>query len=523
MSTPNSWAKANVKNDFGEKIFNVTLNHRYDSDHYDNESWDSLDNGETSSDFSVGYWTGFGRTGKDYWFIQFEAGGRIWTCKDNFYCYLTADDKNKAVTCRVYKDGSDGKMEIICPRSSNCTASLDDGIANPNSWAMVYVQNNWGSEITNVQLNHRYDNDHYDAESWKTLANDATSPGLRVGFWTGFGRTGKDYWLIRFEAEGKVWTCKDNFYCFLTSHDKDKDVKLRLYKDGEDGKMQAMCPESSNCTVRLSSEVIHNGPRPVYVIAHRCNDSEDIGRAISQGCNALECDLQYNSTSKEVFVNHDSPTGNNLSKWLNNAKTIIGIYPTQFSLIIFDCKFASDDFDQTGDVLVSVRQQVREFLNKDVETPINILFSIASYKRVQGFRKIMNTLRPNEGVAIDQSDDPEEVTNFFRDNEVANFWYGDGIFSAGTKDVYPYVKKGCELRDTVGFPRKVYVWTLAKGNSIKKYIEEALVDAVMVNVPGTIPLSDNGLAEALKVIYESDICHMAEKTDNAFSLFKNPS
>lgn len=89
MSNPNSWATATVKNDWGSPISMVTLKHRYDTDHYDKKSWERLDNGETGESFGVGFWTGAFRTGKDYWKIIFEADGVLWTCKDNFYCFLT--------------------------------------------------------------------------------------------------------------------------------------------------------------------------------------------------------------------------------------------------------------------------------------------------------------------------------------------------------------------------------------------------------------------------------------------------
>jgi hypothetical protein len=115
-------------------------------------------------------------------------------------------------------------------------------MSKPNSWAKVAVKNDWGGKITNIQLNHRYSNDHFDSHHWKYLDADTISSLYNVGFWTGFGRTGKDYWMIKFEADGKIRTCKDNFYCFLTSDDKDKKTTCRVYKDGEKSKMEIICP-----------------------------------------------------------------------------------------------------------------------------------------------------------------------------------------------------------------------------------------------------------------------------------------
>jgi hypothetical protein len=527
MGTPNTWARATVKNDWGSEISIINLKHRYDNDHYDEHSWPSIDQGASGESFKVGYWTGFGRTGKDYWLITFEADGKLWSCKDNFYCFLTSDDENMEVVCRVYQENGNGKMEVMCPGSSNCTVSLQSAVSKPNTWATATVRNDWGEEITKVQLNHRYDNDHFDAKSWASIDNGASGESFKVGYWTGFGRTGKDYWLINFEAGGKLWNCKDNFYCFLKGDDKNKEVVCRVYQDNGSGKMEVQCPGSSNCTVSLDSTIIpsavnRTANRPVYVIGHRCNDPGDIGIALNKGANAIECDLQYDKKSKQVFVNHDGDSGTNLSEWLNSAKHNMAIYPSQFALIIFDCKFATGDPSHTADAMEATRKLIRSFLNANETIPMNVLFSIADYGNRGAFEIIMGDLLPNEGIAIDQSDDPKTVQGFFEQKGVTNCWYGDGIITPVPKDVHEYILEGCKLRDEKGIPKKVYVWTLAKKSSIKKYFDDTHVDGVMVNVPGTLTVFDiTGLQEALQVVNESSVVRMAKREDNAFLVYSN--
>ena len=123
-------------------------------------------------------------------------------------------------------------------------------MSDPNAWSPVVVKNSWGSEMTNVQVSHRYDSDHYDHHTWNAIRSGDEVGGMQAGYWTGFGRTGKDYWHITFQSDGHVWTCKDNFYCFLTSADakSGKAVVLEIKKT----EMDVVPPESSGCYVSLN-------------------------------------------------------------------------------------------------------------------------------------------------------------------------------------------------------------------------------------------------------------------------------
>ncbi|MFK8009391.1 MAG: hypothetical protein AB8H03_23725 [Saprospiraceae bacterium] len=398
-------------------------------------------------------------------------------------------------------------------------------MGKPNSHAQVVVKNNWGSKISDVRIIHRYDTDHTDMKNYSSIEDGATTSSFTVGFWTGFARTGKDYWYIEFkDNSGGSWDCKTNFYCYLTSDDVGGTVTLEV----SPGNLRVTPPVSSLCDVALHSKPNpgNTDNRPVYVIGHRCNDVEDIGIAISKGANALECDLQYNESSNQIFVNHDLESGTTFQQWLAGAKIIKDQNPTKFALIIFDCKFAASisSMDKLADVMVDVRTNVRNFLNNDsTSAKINTVYSIASFDHRAGFNKIKDGLESHEGIAIDQSDEPAAVQSFFADNSVNNCWYGDGIASIIPKNVFPEIKEGGELRDQNEIIKKVYVWTLAKESSISEFINSAHTDGVMVNIPGTLdPISPTGLSEALKVVNESGAAHMAVRSDPAFKVYRRP-
>lgn len=122
-------------------------------------------------------------------------------------------------------------------------------MSNPSNWLPVVVRNQWGGTISSLTANHRYDRDHYDNDSWETLENGHDATGMQAGFWTGFLRTGKDYWNVVFRADGQNWTCKDDFYCFLTSEDAESGgpVILTISKNN----LHVAPPKSSSCDVEL--------------------------------------------------------------------------------------------------------------------------------------------------------------------------------------------------------------------------------------------------------------------------------
>ncbi|MBS0639509.1 MAG: hypothetical protein JSS43_06530 [Proteobacteria bacterium] len=389
----------------------------------------------------------------------------------------------------------------------------------PNSWANATVLNDWGSSITNVRLYHRYDTDHFDENAWPILhPNEAGAP-FRVGYWTGLLRTGLDYWKIEFVAGGHAFTCKDDFYCFLKAKDRDQLVTCRVYRDGLHPKMDVVCPASSHCSVSLVPVPVtaKQTPRPVYIIAHRCNTPGDVSHAARQGANGVECDLLEHGG--EIFVNHDIAAGPTLASWLASASASATEAGDKFALIIFDLKLAAGKRGAAARTVQRVRDAARYHFGR--AAPVNTVFSVASFDDREALDAILPDLEPTEGVAIDQCDDPQAVNDYFVGRGVRNFWYGDGIFVLGTKDVSPYLVRATTIRDRMQGIKKTYVWTLAEYASIRDYFTSCGVDAVFVNVnlphaPPTI----HGIQEANRVLAEFNL-RLALRSDDPFAVFRS--
>lgn len=116
--------------------------------------------------------------------------------------------------------------------------------------ANCVVVNQWGQSISAVTLRHRYANDpSYQQETtWPSLGPGATStPSLQAIYWT--GATGHDYWWVQFtDANGKIWSCKQNFYCTLESDDENTTVYFFVNGSSEELQIQMV---SGNCETSL--------------------------------------------------------------------------------------------------------------------------------------------------------------------------------------------------------------------------------------------------------------------------------
>jgi hypothetical protein len=115
-------AVVKVENQTGEPITEIQYSHRYDEDVYNVGNLPVLGKGENGSIGIAIYWTGFLRTGKDYWWIQFNRGGALYTCKANFYCFLTSDDATDGGPVKLILKSHE--MTVTPPKSDKATVSL---------------------------------------------------------------------------------------------------------------------------------------------------------------------------------------------------------------------------------------------------------------------------------------------------------------------------------------------------------------------------------------------------------------
>ena len=503
MSTPNSWCPVEVVNNTGVDITEVTLNHRYDTDHYDKKTWPQIPSGGIATGLTVGFWTGAFRTGKDYWQISFSYSGSTYTCKGDFYCFLTKDDVDRLVRVEL----TFSEMKVVPPRSSSCTVAVSGG---PNSWCPVVVVNNTGVDITKVTLKHRYDNDHYDAKSWPEIKSGATASGLNVGFWTGPLRTGYDYWQIFFSWSGADYTCKDNFYCFLTKDDVGGLVRIELTLSN----MKVVPPKSSNCTVSLlvSGFPMANKALGFYNVAHMVNTTAAVAWAVGYGANGMEADLNFDSAGNPTVYKHGGlvsdctcnplPSKYHVCSVVSKdsetpAAVLLRFIASQPSvaLHIVDTKM-TDGVDQNAAGVAVIKLLDSELFGAGYNGAV--IVGVGETKYIQYIKAAaaqaaMSKYADRISFTFD-GEGNNYSTVFAALNQVGNSRaYGTGITVCSPGTYYDAIQEACiqEHRVAQGL---TYIWTLDKESSMETYLHLG-ARGILTNMPIVLRdlLNKNGI------------------------------
>lgn len=227
--------------------------------------------------------------------------------------------------------------------------------------------------------------------------------------------------------------------------------------------------------------------RPFYVIAHRCNNSGDIEKALTKGANAFECDVHYGEKDDNWCVNHDGYRPNHsitIEDWLTEA------YENQKNNMCFlylDIK--SQSF--LGNLIDHVHKCTKKYIDER-KRPIYIIYSIDKLDKAKSlFKENVNKLMSWEGFTVDYNNDPDEVNRCFAEirisgnNEFNRFFYGNGVTALvpDSEKMHKNLRRACELRDSDDIIKKTYIWTIEKESTALKYLEIG-VDAIMTNAGG---------------------------------------
>lgn len=241
--------------------------------------------------------------------------------------------------------------------------------------------------------------------------------------------------------------------------------------------------------------------RNFYLIAHGCNDIKKINRAFRQKVNGIECDL-WADDEKKWWISHEGLEKTEVSEWLNHIKKAEKKYGRELALIIFDIKSEVP--------LVAIRDVINNTLPPDLCR----IYSTAKIEKAHIFSGIVSSLLKNEGIAVDEEDDPTEVASFFTKIGATQCWYGNGMTLIPLNEAFHIsMQKAAPIRDTTGPFSKIYTWSVHRKKALRKYIVEDKVDGIIVGLNGffTRPVTN-----ALQIISAQKEVRLANRRSPLF-------
>jgi glycerophosphoryl diester phosphodiesterase len=264
--------------------------------------------------------------------------------------------------------------------------------------------------------------------------------------------------------------------------------------------------------IRRMSDPIF-GPRPFYLCGHNPNSFDLVTQALAQGANALEPDVNvFHERPNELCISHGGTLGTGrgeagepgLVPFLQFLRRQAELHP-QLSLIVFDCKPATN----TAEHGVTLLEAIREHLTDS--TRLNVILSIAEMANAAMFDKIAPMLRDREGLMVDAENDPVAVSNMFVQRRVTHQGFGNGVSVLNSllgPNVRPSMERACELRAETNQPRFIYVWTVNSGDLAREYIR--------IGVDGIITDDVAGLRDIVEEPGMKQLVRLATRDDDPF-------
>lgn len=84
-----------------------------------------------------------------------------------------------------------------------CLSGTGTAFAKDKRHAIIVIENKTGKEIEFVTVAHKYSDNYKNHKTWGNLLNDKTTKdGLEVEYNTGFGTTGRDWWVVTWKFKG---------------------------------------------------------------------------------------------------------------------------------------------------------------------------------------------------------------------------------------------------------------------------------------------------------------------------------
>ncbi|MDB4951368.1 MAG: phospholipase LlSicTox-alphaIII2-like [Gemmatimonadetes bacterium] len=514
----NTHTQIAVRNDFPQAV-DITLTHQYSDDPADSKTWSNVQPGAVTSPWTVGYNTGFGRTGKDYWNVKVTSGGDEWkNGTHNKQCILRDDDANSLLVFSA----SPRTLEMNM-KSGSCSDGMT--LNGYNTCTRIAVLSRFADPVT-ITLTHQYSDDRVYTQVWRGITDGQTTSPWWVGYNTGPLRTGLDYWNVTVTDGVSVWTndTRDK-RCYL----EEKDAYTVLTFDVTVTAL-SLNMNSSPCADDMGL-VSTSQPRPVWAISHMCNAPVYLTQSLDVGANGVECDIEctVEPGGGFAFVVHHGFAGPGYPIGKQEAKTALLVYLAAmvkaardypgYALQYFDCKVPDG---LTADVMAAMGKDLVRWITDALypvtdPAPIYCVVNCADVAKVAFLDFAQNAgsgyAALHVGVMVDQKGTPGEVLAAFRAAGIdARSWYSHGSNIIQASLSLTEMREAVDIREQGGFS-KVAMWTVNKTSSIATLMG-VQIDAILSD---TDYFSDDGVKNFLDYIAGSGTIRLATRADDPFA------
>ena len=224
------------------------------------------------------------------------------------------------------------------------------------------------------------------------------------------------------------------------------------------------------------------GARPFYVLGHNTNTLEEVRRALEQGANALEPDINvYRHRTSELCISHGRGDRGapKLVDFLRQLHTLVAQRSSPLHLIVFDCKQPATTAAHGETILNAVREHLT------YDNQLTVILSVGKIAHAGMFDRIATRLGPREGLMIDAEDGAAQVVQALNAHHVVAGGYGNGLSFLGRFTV-PYFRESCAhacaLRMSGNQPKFVYGWTVNDRRGMREFIRMG-VDGLITDDP----------------------------------------
>jgi len=258
-------------------------------------------------------------------------------------------------------------------------------------------------------------------------------------------------------------------------------------------------------------------PRPVYIIAHNPNTSEEVDHVLALGVNGLEPDIHYNAQTRDLCISHDLPGEGDdppsVPAYLKHVKSKLSEYPA-LAMILFDIKLEDAFYNEVpiADWGMRLHGMVNEILGDE---DLTIIYSVSKLNQCGVFKDLGHALKSKEALMIDQESDVEDVMEAFQpymSRGMNNICYADGRYAyLPDFGIAGNIRKAIERRVLTGQPRFISSWVL--------YLENTIRDYFIMGVDGMIVTNDR-IQTAREVVSSEAFAgkiRLAQRSDNPFS------